>query len=168
MGKLPGRVRRFSAYFGPIVNKILSIEMALLQLKNCRNPHFGMLMITELPQEARKPRLKISEAAAKPMSDLPPQYRQHLEFGVKQYAPGTYVIPYVLSVATPGVYQNYTKPGLTAYEVNPFIDPRENLPRDKAALEALGTFWLNTLNDLAEGRRPDLFSAIKRKIKAQV
>jgi hypothetical protein len=52
-------------------------------------------------------------------------------------------------------------------EVNPLNDPRENLPRDKAVLEALGDFWLNTLNDLAEGRRPDLFSAIKRKIKAQ-
>ena len=166
MGKLPGRVRRFTAYFGPIVNKILLIKMALLQLRNCRNPHFGMLMITELPQEARKPRLKMSEAAAKPMSDLPPQYRQHLEFGVKQYPPGIYVIPYVLSVATP--CGNYMQPGLNAFEVNPFIDPRENLPRDKAALEALGSFWLNTLNDLAEGRRPDLFSAIKRKIKAQV
>lgn len=165
MGKLQGRVRRFLAYFGPIVNKILSIKMALVQLRNCRNPHFGMLMITELPHEARKPRLKVSEAAVKPMSDLPPQYRQHLEFGVKQYPPGTYVIPYVMAVTFPG--GPYMQPGLTAYEVNPLNDPRENLPRDKAVLEALGDFWLNTLNDLAEGRRPDLFSAIKRKIKAQ-
>eukprot|EP00984_Skeletonema_dohrnii_P001845 scaffold613_cov140-Skeletonema_dohrnii-CCMP3373.AAC.2 len=167
-GKIPGRVRRFDAYYAPIVSKILAIQMALLKLENENaNPttHFVMLPMSELPQDASRPRLKIAKAEAMPMSDLPAQYRQHIEFGLSQYPPGTYVIPYIWGVTFPG--GEILRPGMTAYEVNPILDPMENLPRDRAALEALGAFWMNILNDCAEGRRPDLFSAIKRKIKAQ-
>ena len=163
--KIPGRVRRFNAYFGPIVSKILSIQMALLNLDNNPASHFVQLFMIELPQNAKRPRLKIGEAKAMPMSGLPAQYRQHLELGISQYPKGTYVIPYVWRVAFTG--GEYCGPGMTAYEVNPIYDPMENLPKDRAALEALGAFWLKTLNDCAEGRRPDLFSAIKRKIKKQ-
>ena len=33
-GKIPWRVRRFNAYYAPIVSKILAIQMALLKLEN--------------------------------------------------------------------------------------------------------------------------------------
>jgi hypothetical protein len=56
---------------------------------------------------------------------------------------------------------------MTAYEVNTILDPMENLPKDRAALEALGSFWMNIINDCAEGRRSDLLRAIKHKIKTQ-
>ena len=142
--------------------------MALLKLENKNaNPttHFVMLPMSELPRDASRPRLKIGKAEAMPMSDLPAQYRQHIEFGLSQYPPGAYVIPYIWGVTFPG--GEYCGPGMTAYETNPILDPMEKLPRDRAALEALGAFWMNILNDCAEGRRTDLFSAIKRKIKAQ-
>jgi hypothetical protein len=176
-GKIPGRQRRFNTYYAPIISKILAVQMALLTLENdAANPNmnsasnhnttnFVLLTMRELPEETNRPRLKIAEVMTMPMSALPAQYRQHLEFGLTRYPQGTYVIPYVWKVWGDTILG--VGPGMTAYEVNPILDPMENLPRDRAALEVLGAFWMNIINDCAEGRRPDLFSAIKRKIKEQ-
>jgi hypothetical protein len=108
--KIPGRFRRFNAYYAPILSKILAVQMALLKLENNaannHTTHFVMLPMSELSHDddAKRPRLKIGEGGAKamPMSNLPAQYRQHLEFGLSRYPPGTYVVPYIWRVTFKG------------------------------------------------------------------
>ena len=54
-------------------------------------------------------------------------------------------------------------PGMSAFEANPLLDAR--MPKNREHLTMEGNAWIKTINDIAEGKRPDLFRAIKEQIK---
>lgn len=163
-GKIPGRLSRFNGYFAPLVSKILVVKFALLKLEDnaaTPNTHVVVLNLSELPDDAKKPRLRLDNVGTWAMSELPAQYKSHIEHGLSQYPRGMFVIPYIWSVNFDG--GRYMGPGMSAFEANPLLDAR--MPKTGAMLAMEGNAWMKAVNDIAEGTRPDLFCAIKEKIK---
>ena len=95
------------------------------------------------------------------LSDLPEQYRKHIEFGLSQYPSGLFVIPYVWQVTFQGGV--YMGPGMSAFEASPLLNP--NMPKRRDHLTMEMNAWMKTINDVAEGKRPDLFRAMREKMK---
>ncbi|KAL9191447.1 hypothetical protein ACHAXT_001153 [Thalassiosira profunda] len=166
--KVDGRITRFNGYFGPMLSKILAAKLALLQLENksaSNETHLVVVRLTELPEEAKKPRLRLNDVGTMALADLPDPYRSHMEHGMRQNPPGLFVIPYLLEVkfSAGGTPAMRMKPGMTAFEANPLLDPR--MPKTKAHLSLEENSWINMINDLAEGRQEDLRRAIKKKMR---
>jgi len=162
--KIPGRLARFNGYFAPIVSKILVVKFALLKLENnaaTSKTHLVVLNLSELPDDVKKPRLRLDNVGTLEISKLPAQYKSHIEHGLSSYHPGVFVIPYIWAVHfSGGVHMG---PGMSAFEANPLLNDR--MPKTRAMLTMEGNAWMKTMNDIAEGARPDLFSAMKEKIK---
>jgi len=162
-GRIPGRLHRFHGYFAPILNKVLILKFALLKLENKAatfNTHIVTLHFSELPQEAKKPRLRLDDSGTLALAELPVQYRNHIEHGMRQYPRGTSVISYITQVKFPG--GSHMGPGMMAFD----YDPLKGIPHNTREMLTLeGNGWIQLINEVAEGKRRDLFRAIKKKVK---
>lgn len=168
--KMDGRLHRFNGYFSPMVGKILAVKFALLKLEDdsaTNMTHLITLNFSELPDDARKPRLRLNSVGALAMADLPKQYKSHIKHGLRQHPPGVFVIPYICEVSFPArgraKFAKFAKPGMTAFEANPLLDKR--MPKTRAHLTMEGNAWIKVINDVAEGTREDLRRAIKENNK---
>ena len=147
-----------------MINKVLVVKFALLKLENntaTPNTHVVTLHLSELPQDAKKPRLRLDSVGTLVTTELPAQYKKHIEHGMRQNPPGVFVIPYIWEVKFPG--GQYMGPGMAVFEANPLMN--EFIPKTRDSLTMQGDAWIKTINDVAEGKRRDLFHAIKKQMK---
>lgn len=158
-----GRMNRFEGYFSPIVHKILINKLALLKLVNTSattSTHLIKLKLSGLPETTRKPRLRLDEVSTVALAELPEQYRNRMEQGLRHYPGAVLVIGYIWEIRTPD--GSSAGPGILGLDYNPLLD--EN-GKTRELLEAEGDCYIKTINDMAEGNRPALFNSIRATIK---
>ena len=168
-GRIPGRVARFHGFFAPMLNeRILPIKFAQLKKENGAaafpTAHVVTLHFSELSQNAKKPRLRLDEVRTLEMVKVPDEYKQNFGDG-RSHPPGMFfTIPYIWDVKfSYGLCQgSYKGQGESVYDKNPLLRV-PTLSKTLLSLEA--DIWVNTINNLAEGGRRDLFRAIKEKMK---
>ena len=155
---------RFNRYYYPMVSKILAVKVALMNQEDktvTTRTHVVTFLLTDLPQKSKKPNLRLNGVSSMALSDLPEQYRKHIEFGLSQYPSELFVIPYVCQVKFQGGMCMGT--GMSAFAASPLLGP--NMLKSRYHLTMEMNAWMKTINDVAEGKRPDLFRAMREKMK---
>ena len=89
--KIPGRVHRFRGYFGPIIDlRLLPLQFVQLQMKHGITSfpasHVVKLFLSELPQDSKKPKLRLDGIQTLELFEIEEKYRQHLEHGIRSYS----------------------------------------------------------------------------------
>lgn len=128
-----------------------------------------MLSLSGLPEDKKKPRLRIDNVTTIAMTELEEEKRQHLKHCLGFYPRGMFVIPCIYEVnwkmrvsERDIILISLQKPGAFAFEVNPMLNP--SMPTGSVLIAEMNA-WKQVINDVAEGKRTDLFRSIKETIK---
>jgi len=167
LDKLTRRLDRFAHVYGPMVSIALSMRFSIEHLNDKRvtpRTHVMMVHMSELTdKDAAKPRLLIDKIDPKPMSELPEGHRKNLQDGLLFYQDSSKVMAYFLVFQTAG--GPFLRPIMSSYQDNPFEYSIKRMKKMSSAkrdmFSVVVVSWIQSINDMAKGKRPDLFEAAK-------
>jgi len=145
------------------------MQFAVLGLRDDKispKTHIMYVHVSDLPDAAKKPRLRIDVIYPVPMEDLSEQRRSHIEQGMK-FHKTPLAMAYVLVHTVPEESSPFMRPVITSCKDNPvegFQQHDSTLSSSQKQTKISGIFasWIKTINDMAMGQRPDLFAAMEK------
>jgi hypothetical protein len=175
IARVARRLERVAHVYGPMISRACSMKFSIHNLNNSKvspRTHVMMVCMSDTPSppdpsdanaKAVKRILQIDKVDLKPMTELPSGHLKNLQDGLKFYQDTSKVMAYFLVYETSG--GPFLRPIMSSYQDNPFEDSKKRLKKMSAAerntVSNVSEAWIQAINDMAIGKRPDLFAAAK-------
>jgi len=161
--KLVRRLDRFSNLFAPMLSMLLVAKHGLYRMENKRatpRTHAMMVHVSDLPDDAKKPRLRIDKVEPCAISDLSDSNQNMLESALVSYPTNATVLPFFLVYDLPK--GPFLRAVVTSFQDDQLANERM---KDKKMVLIMLMSWIQTINSMAKGKRTDLWN-ILREISA--
>jgi ribosomal protein L40E len=175
IARLTRRLDRVAHVYGPMISMACSMKFSIHNLNDSKvspRTHVMMVYLSDTPSpsdpsdanaKAVKRILQIDKVDLKPMTELPSGHLKNLQDGLKFYQDTSKVMAYFLVYETAG--GPFLRPIMSSYQDNPFEDSKKRLKKMSVAkrntVSNVSEAWIQAINDMATGKRPDLFAAAK-------
>jgi hypothetical protein len=175
IARVARRLERVAHVYGPMISRACSMKFSIHNLNNSKvspRTHVMMVCMSDTPSppdpsdanaKAVKRILQIDKIDLKPMTELPSGHLKNLQDGLLFYQDASKVMAYFLVYETAA--GPFLRPIMSSYQDNPFEDSKKRLKKMSAAerntVSNVSEAWIQAINDMAIGKRPDLFAAAK-------
>ena len=160
---------RFVQVYSPMLSMACTMQFAMHGLRDDKispKTHVMFVHVSDLPDAAKKPRLRIDVIYPVPMEDLSEQRRRHIEQGMS-FHKTPLAMAYVMVHKVPEESSPFMRPVISSCKDNPVESfqqsgsPMSSAQR-RTKISGIFVSWIKSINDMAKGQRPDLFAAMEK------
>jgi hypothetical protein len=174
VARLNRQLERFVSVFGPLVALLTTFNLAIHSVKDPNitpRTHLLRIHLADLLSPSIKPSLRIDKIELQAKKDLPATLKEHIDKSIRFYPDPSKAMPYILVYPHPShAATPFTQIVATSYEDDPFAAALERREKEGTAgtirrLSLSSQIFIEGINEMAAGKRPDLLEAIKASLK---